>query len=64
MSGFSHPNFGKEITIEVIGSRVCLTFHADTAAQAEDLAAGFLTQLKQGSLHFTVMGRPTNVEEA
>jgi hypothetical protein len=64
MSGFSHPNFGKEITIEVIGKRVCLTFHAGTVAQAEDLAKSFLAQLNQGGLHLTVMGQPTSVEES
>jgi hypothetical protein len=60
---FSHPNFGKEVRLEVRGREVKLIFVAGTEEKASDLAEKILDMLKKGSLNLTMMGEPTSVEE-
>lgn len=61
--GFSHPNFGREVRVEVCGREVKLTFVAGTQPMANDLAEHIVWQLKNGAINLTLMGRPTSVEE-
>ena len=58
---FTHPDFGKQVRVEVYGSEVRLTFVAKTNAQANGFADTILDQLKAGGLHLTLMGKPTSV---
>lgn len=61
--GFSHPNFGKEVRIEQYGREVHLIFRAGTDQQADSLVETLLTQLKNGALNLTMMGKPTSVTD-
>jgi len=63
MSGFSHPNFGKEVRVVVEGREVMLIFVAGSNRQADDFAQELVRQLSQGGLHLTLMGEPTSIEE-
>jgi hypothetical protein len=63
MSGFSHPNFGKEVRIDQKGKEVHLVFIASTRKQADDIVAHLLDQLKNGALNITLMGKPTSITE-
>ena len=65
MSGqeFTHPNFGKEVRIEVYGKEVRLIFVASNEAKAEGLADYLLTQLQTGAINLTLMGKPTKIED-
>lgn len=61
--GFSHPNFGKSVRVEVWGKEVRLIFEANSRLQAEDFADHIVNQLKAGALNLTMMGKPTSVVE-
>lgn len=61
--GFTHPNFGSQVRIEQDGKEVRLTFVSGTRAQADSLFDTLLSQLKNGALNITLMGKPTNAEE-
>ena len=61
--GFTNPNVGKEVRIEQYGREVRLIFVADTQAKSDALVETLLTQLKQGALNLTMMGKPTDVKE-
>lgn len=63
MSGFTHPNFGKEVRVEVRGREVRLIFVAANARAADNMADTLLHQLKAGALNITLMGKPTSVTE-
>ena len=61
--GFTHPNFGRELRVEVYGREVRLTFFAETKAQANSLAQSIVAQSKQGAFNITLMGKPTSMVE-
>jgi hypothetical protein len=60
---FSHPNFGREASVEQYGREVRLVFTANTEAQASDLVDTMVDQLSNGAIHLTMMGRPIKVTE-
>lgn len=62
--GFTHPNFGSQITVELDGCEVRLIFVAGSAEQAEDFAESIVGQLENGLLNITMMGKPTDVMES
>lgn len=59
---FTNPNVGNEVRVEVEGLEVRLIFVASTIQKADNLAKNILTQLKQGTLNLTLMGKPTSIE--
>ena len=61
--GFTHPNFGNQARVEQHGREVRLVFVAGTLEQASDMADTIVSQLKNGALNITLMGKPTSVEE-
>ena len=61
--GFTNPNFGKQIRVEVWGKEVQLIFTAGTLDQANDFAEYLVAQLTTGAINLTLMGKPTSVEE-
>ena len=61
--GFSHPNFGSEVRVEVVGREVRLIFVAGTPEKADSLADRILEQLKAGAINLTLMGKPTAIVE-
>lgn len=61
--GFTHPNFGKDVRVEVWGRECRLIFVAGTTDQAENFAEYLVHQLKGGALNLTLMGKPTSVIE-
>ena len=61
--GFTHPNFGNEVHVELIGREVRLIFVAGTAEQAEDLAEAIVSQLESGTATITMVGQPTSMTE-
>lgn len=61
--GFTHPNFGKQVRVEVWGKEVRLVFTAGTLDQANDFAEHLVAQLTTGAINLTLMGKPTSVEE-
>jgi hypothetical protein len=63
MSGFTHPNFGKQVRIEQFGKEVHLIFVADTREQSDSMCDELLRQLRSGVLNFTLMGKPTSIQE-
>jgi len=63
MSGFTHPNFGKEVRIEQFGNEVHLIFKAATSRQADSLVDELLRQLESGRLNLTLIGKPTSIQE-
>lgn len=60
---FTHPNFGNEARVEVLGKEVRLIFVAHTPAAAEDLADYLVDQLRNGAVNITMMGQPTTITE-
>ena len=63
MSGFSHPNFGNEIRIEVQDNEVRLIFVAKSTGMANDFAETLIAQAREGAFHITMKGRPTSIVE-
>ena len=63
MSGFSHPNVGTAVKIKRHGKEASLHFVCHSRAQADELAADWLRQLKAGGLHLTVMGKVSSIVE-
>lgn len=61
---FTHPNFGTEARVEVVGREVRLIFVASDRRKADSLAETIVSQLKQGTLNITLMGRPTIIKES
>jgi hypothetical protein len=61
--GFTHPNFGKQVRVEVWDKEVRLIFMAGTLDQANDFAEYLVAQLTTGAINLTLMGKPTSVEE-
>lgn len=61
--GFTNPNVGHEVRVELDGNEVRLIFVASSPVKADALAENILTQLKAGALNLTLMGRPTAVIE-
>lgn len=61
--GFTNPDFGKEVRVEVWGSEVRLIFVGTNEAKANALADNILSQLKAGAINITLMGKPTKVTE-
>jgi len=61
---FSHPNFGNEARVEVAGREVRLIFVAASEAKADSLADSILSQLKNGAINMTMMGKVTSVTES
>jgi hypothetical protein len=61
--GFTHPHFGSEVRIEQYDREVHLVFVAGSPAQSASLVEMLLSQLKDGALNLTLMGKPTGIEE-
>jgi hypothetical protein len=61
--GFTHPNFGNQVDVEVKGCEVRLIFTASNSAKANSLAEMIVGQLKSGAINLTLMGRPTSVQQ-
>jgi len=61
--GFTHPNFGREARIEQYGKEVHLVFVASTHEQADSMCDLLITQLKDGALNITLLGKPTKIVE-
>jgi hypothetical protein len=60
---FTHPNFGNEARVEVWGREVRLIFVASNERKANDMSEYLVSQMKQGALNITLMGKPTRVVE-
>jgi hypothetical protein len=60
---FTHPDFGNQARVEVWGKEVRLIFVAHNKVKANDFADYLVSQLKQGSINITMMGKPTSVTE-
>ena len=60
---FTHPNFGKQVRVELYGREVRLIFIASDEAKAEEMAEYLLKQLRQGAVNITLMGKPISVRE-
>lgn len=63
MSGFSHPNAGREVRVKQHGRVVQLEFVCSTRAIADTMRADLLRQLKAGALNVTLMGKPASITE-
>lgn len=61
--GFTHPNLGTQARVEQHGCEVRLIFVCSNRAKADDFTDTIVSQLKQGALNLTLMGKPTSVEE-
>jgi hypothetical protein len=62
--GFTHPNLGTAATVEQRGRMVTLTFVCGNKALADGFAETLVSQLKNGALNLTLMGKPTSVKES
>jgi hypothetical protein len=60
---FTHPDFGREIRVEVFGKEVRLTFVSNSHSAAETMAEYLVDELRKGAVNLTVMGHPTIVVE-
>ena len=60
---FTHPDFGREIRVEVFGKEVRLTFVSNSHSAAETMAEYLVDELRRGTVNLTVMGELTSVIE-
>lgn len=60
---FTHPNFGNEVRVEVVGREVRLVFVASSEERADDLGEAIVSELENGAITLTMMGRPTSIVE-
>jgi hypothetical protein len=57
MSTPTHPDFGRQVSVQQNGNEVRLTFVAETEAQAVSLTEHLIAQLEGGHLVITLAGR-------
>ena len=60
---FTHPNVGHTVRVEICGNEVRLIFVCEDGRGANAVGDSILSQLKQGAINITLMGKPTSVTE-
>jgi hypothetical protein len=59
--GFSHPNVGNNIRVEIHGTEVSLHFSCHSPDKAAEIAATFVKQLQEGNFLLRIGGTPDKI---